>query len=73
MTTESSACNFLQLNFLDPQTWILGAIGCKDNLKAMIYRDSITSLSDLKEGIESHVHNIPQFMLLSKIEHAIVQ
>ena len=38
----------------------------------MVYRDPITSLSDLKESIEHHVRNIPQFMLLSIVEHAIL-
>lgn len=42
-------------------------------LKAMVYRDPITSLSDLKESIERHVRNIPQFMLLSTVEHAILR
>ena len=39
----------------------------------MVYRDPITSLPDHKESIERHVHNIPQFMLLSTIEHAILR
>ena len=36
----------------------------------MVYRDPIISLSDLKEGIERYVRNIPLFMLLSTVEHA---
>ena len=32
--------------------------------EAMVYRDLIISLSDLKDSIERPVHNIPQFMLL---------
>ena len=40
-------------------------------LKSMVYRDPIPSLFDLKESIERHVRNIPQFMLLSTLEHAI--
>ena len=46
--------------------WLLGY------LKSMVSRDSITSLSGLKESIEHHVRNIPQFMLLSTVEHAIL-
>ncbi|GFU54757.1 uncharacterized protein TNCV_1038001 [Trichonephila clavipes] len=42
-------------------------------LKDMFYRDPITSLSDLKKGIERHVRNIPQFMLLSTVEHVILR
>ena len=38
----------------------------------MIYRDLITSLSDLKENIEQNVRNIPQFVLLSTVECAIL-
>ena len=38
---------------------------------AMVYRDPIIFLSDLKESIKGHVRNILQFMLLSTIEHAI--
>ena len=38
----------------------------------MVYRDPITSLSDLIESIEHHVHNIPQFILLSTVEHVIL-
>ncbi|GFV74631.1 uncharacterized protein TNCV_5130731 [Trichonephila clavipes] len=41
-------------------------------LKAIFYRDPITSLSNLKESIECHVCKIPQFMLLSTVEHAIL-
>ena len=37
----------------------------------MVYRDPITSLFDLKEIIEGHVRNIPQFMLISTVEHAL--
>ncbi|GFT63620.1 hypothetical protein TNCV_870641 [Trichonephila clavipes] len=33
----------------------------------------IKSLSDLKESIERHVRNIPQFMLLSKVERVILR
>ena len=40
-------------------------------LKTMVYRDPISSLSDLKESIERHVRNIPQIMLLSTVEHVI--
>ncbi|GFX58427.1 uncharacterized protein TNCV_320091 [Trichonephila clavipes] len=42
-------------------------------LKAMVYRDPIISLSNLEESVECHVHNIPQFMLLSAVEHAILR
>ncbi|GFW52027.1 uncharacterized protein TNCV_2818961 [Trichonephila clavipes] len=42
-------------------------------LKAMIFCDPITSLSDLKESIERHVHNIPQCMLLSTVKHTILR
>ena len=59
VTTESSASNFRQLDLLGPPTCILAAIGY---LKAMVYRDPITSLSDLKESIERRVLNIPQFI-----------
>ncbi|GFS81720.1 uncharacterized protein TNCV_2706671 [Trichonephila clavipes] len=41
-------------------------------LKAMVNRYPITSLSELKEIIKLHVRNIPHFMLLSTIEHAIL-
>ncbi|GFV04911.1 hypothetical protein TNCV_503241 [Trichonephila clavipes] len=37
----------------------------------MVYRHTITSLSGLKESIAEH--NIPQFMLLSTIEHVHLQ
>ena len=39
----------------------------------MVYSDPITSLSDLKESIESHVRSIPQFMLLSTVKHTILR
>ena len=39
-------------------------------IKSMFYRDPIAALSDLEESIEHHVHNIPQFMLLSTVDHA---
>ncbi|GFU69996.1 hypothetical protein TNCV_2984231 [Trichonephila clavipes] len=39
----------------------------------MVYDAPITSLSDLKESIECHTHNIPQFMLLSRVEHAVLR
>ena len=39
----------------------------------MVYRDSITSLSDHKESTERYVGNIPQFMLLLTVEHAILR
>ena len=39
----------------------------------MAYHDPITSLSDLKESTEHHVHNISQFMLLPTVEHAILR
>ncbi|GFY13966.1 uncharacterized protein TNCV_1296271 [Trichonephila clavipes] len=42
-------------------------------LKAMVYRDLITSPSDLKESTERHVRKIPLFMLLSTIELAILR
>ena len=41
--------------------------------KFMVYRDPITSLSDFKESIERHMCNIPQFLLLSSFEHAILR
>ena len=41
-------------------------------LKATVYRDRITSLSDLKESVESYMCNIPQFLLHSTVEHAIL-
>ena len=47
--------------------WLRGYI------KAMVYRDLITSLSDLKESIERHLCNIPQFMVLSTVEYAILR
>ena len=37
----------------------------------MVYRDPITSLSDLKEIVELHVPNIPQCMLFLTVEYAI--
>ena len=39
----------------------------------MVYCDSFTSVSNLKESIERHVRNIPQFMLLLTVEHAILR
>ena len=42
-------------------------------LKAMVYRNAITSVSDLRESIERHVRNIPQLMLLSTAEHEILR
>ena len=39
----------------------------------MVYRDPITSISNLKESIERHVSNIPQLMLLSTVEHDILR
>ena len=39
----------------------------------MIYRDPITSLSELKENVERHMRKIPQFMLLSTVEHMILR
>ena len=39
----------------------------------MVYRDPISYLSDLKESIERHVRNIPQFILLSTDEHAFIR
>ena len=41
-------------------------------LKAIVYCDPIASLFNLKGSIECHVHNIPQFMLLSTVEHAVL-
>ena len=54
----------LDLNPCDIWLWIY--------LKTMVYRDPIISLSDFKESIERHVRNIPQFMLLSTVEYAIL-
>ena len=42
-------------------------------LKAMVYGDPITFLSDFKENVGCHVRNIPQFMLLSTVEYAILR
>ena len=67
---ESSVGNFLHLRSLDLN---LCDIWLWENLKAMVCRDPIPSLSDLKESIERHVRNIPQFMLLSTVEHAILR
>ena len=39
----------------------------------MVYRDPITSLSDLKENIDRHVRIIPQMMLLSTVEYEILR
>ena len=39
----------------------------------MVNCDPITSLTDLKESIECHVLNIPQFMQLSTVEHVILR
>lgn len=38
----------------------------------MVYRDPITSLSDLKNSLERYVRNIPRHTLLSTVEHAIL-
>ncbi|GFV21335.1 uncharacterized protein TNCV_2370921 [Trichonephila clavipes] len=42
-------------------------------LRVMIYRDPITSLSDRKVITERHVRNIPHFILISTVEHAILR
>ena len=63
VTTESSACNNLQLDLLDHPTWILPFIGCEGCLKPMVYDDPITSLTNLKESVEHHLGNIPHFCL----------
>ena len=39
----------------------------------MVYHVPITSLSDLKESVELHVRNIPQFMLPTTIEYEILR
>ena len=39
----------------------------------MVYHDPITSLSDLKESVERHVHNIPQFTLPTPVEYEILR
>ena len=39
----------------------------------MIYRDLITYLSDLKESVERHARNIPQFMLPTTVEYEILR
>ena len=39
----------------------------------MVYRDNSVSLFNLKESVESHVHSISQFTLLSAVEHAILR
>ena len=41
--------------------------------KTMVHRDPITSQSELKENVECHVPNIPQFLLLSTVEYAILR
>ena len=38
----------------------------------MVYHDPITSLSDLKENVERHVRNIPQFILPKLVEYEIL-
>ena len=38
----------------------------------MIYPTSITSLSDLKESVERHVYNIPQFMQPATVKYEIL-
>ena len=40
---------------------------------AMVCRDPITSLSDIKENVECPVHKISQFMILSTVEYAILR
>ncbi|GFX92190.1 uncharacterized protein TNCV_1741101 [Trichonephila clavipes] len=42
-------------------------------VKDMFFWDPVTSLPDLKESTERHVHNIPQFMLLSTVEHTVLR
>ena len=39
----------------------------------MVYRDPIICLFDLKESIELHVRNIPEFILLSTVKHAVLR
>ena len=39
----------------------------------MIYHNPITSLSDLKQSIERHVHSIPQSMLPTTVEYEILR
>ena len=50
-----------------PLGWLRG------DFKAMVYHDPITSLPDFKESIECRVRNIPQFMLLPTVKHAILR
>ena len=56
---------FPDMNFCDFWPW--------SYLKAMVYSDFIIYPSDLKERIECHVCIIPQFMLLSTVDHAILR
>lgn len=69
MATESSHVNSYCLAFYFPQLELL-SLWLKRYLKALDYRDPITSLSDIIECIEYEVSNIPQFTLFSTIEHA---
>ncbi|GFW93719.1 hypothetical protein TNCV_4542461 [Trichonephila clavipes] len=72
MTSESSAGIFLQNDLLDPRFESLRLL-VVGYINVMVYCDPIASLSDLKESIERHVRNIPQCMLLSTVEHAILR
>ncbi|GFT16730.1 hypothetical protein TNCV_1333461 [Trichonephila clavipes] len=71
VTTESSAGIFLQHVLLDPDLnlcdfWLWRYL-------SIVYRDPIPSTSNLKEGTELLVRNIPQLMLLSTVEQAILR
>ncbi|GFW18240.1 uncharacterized protein TNCV_4007791 [Trichonephila clavipes] len=54
---DLNSCNFLSWGYL----------------KAMVCRNPIPFLSDVKESIERHVFDIPQFMLLSTVENDILR
>lgn len=59
-----------------PTVWPLDLNPCDfwlwEYLKDMVYRDPITSVSDLKNSLERYVGNIPLHTLLSTVEHAIL-
>ena len=65
LVTKELSGNFPQLDLLDLQTIILPTIGCENILN----QDTITTVFNLKQSVDRHVRDIPQFMLPTTIEH----
>ncbi|GFW51307.1 uncharacterized protein TNCV_3254361 [Trichonephila clavipes] len=62
------------INWYFPTAWPPRSsdFGLQGYLKAVVHRNNVTPLADLKESIERQVRNIPQFKLFSTVERAIV-